>query len=406
MFVFKADRKHKRSANEAILISDSEDEKGLMSAPSESSKGTSLVPSSRYGSLTSAASSSHGIFSRNLSEDISSLAGPKLIASGFSPLIQAPHSDVDMVLMTEALPCSEGGHILPNITQDSAIILQPHAPSSIHTNVSTSSDMERDNAHDGNKLPKARPTFPRTNEELTAPMAVRNTSSTVPNVESAMPILGSNWQSMQLQKLGPPGLLEKVFVSDCDDAFNEVESLDGTSSDDDRPIALAKAVATPLRELLPRRPHLDLNDSDSDTLGPPMASRDTQVPLSVRPDNDTPTSVTGYRVKTRIRQRRSESTDSNSERQPSALFSQPPKAAPKRLPKSGYSMLSANRATFKGPRVASSSSTDRTGASSTILPKAANGKARRVLVPETPDLPLTTISMRADANFLDRNQEY
>jgi hypothetical protein len=394
-FVFRTDRKHRRNANEAILISDSKDEQGPMSGPSESSKETSLVPSSRCGSLTSAASSSHEIFPRSLSENMS-LAGPKLIASGFAPLIDVPHSDV--YLKTP----SEGGYLLPNVTQDSAINLQPHAPSSIYIDVNTSSDMGCDSTQDGNKLSKARPTFPRTNEEPSAPMAVQNTSSTAPNVESDMPISGSNWRNMNL---GPPGPLEKAFVSDCDDAFSEAESLNSTSSDDDRPIALAKAVATPLRGLLPRRPHLDLNDSDSDTLGRSAASRDTQVPLSIRPDNDAPTSVTGHRVKTRIMQQRFESTDYNIERQPSPLFSQSQKTAPKRPPKSG-SLLPVNHAKFNRPRVASSSSTDRTGASSTILPKAANGRARRVLVPETPDLPLTTISMRADANFLDRNQEH
>src|ERR1700723_1574447 len=99
----------------------------------------------------------------------------------------------------------------------------------------------------------------------------------------------------------PPGLLGRAFASDFEEASSEPESQHATSSDDDRPLVLAKAIATPLRELLPRRGHhLDTDASDSDVSDSPAAGRDVESPLSLirrrRLENEAPAPVTGRRL--------------------------------------------------------------------------------------------------------------
>lgn len=56
-----------------------------------------------------------------------------------------------------------------------------------------------------------------------------------------------------------------------------------------------------------------------------------------------------------------------------------------------------------GPRLSSGSTVSTS--SSALLPKVPHGRARRVLVPSSPGLPVATISMRADAQFIDPERQ-
>jgi hypothetical protein len=276
--------------------------------------------------------------------------------------------------------------------------------------VNSSSDMDYDSFVNGgqhDESPLGRYSQLQTNEEQFDPTAIRNSSSfTSPEVENILSPSASTRQGMPSLNPGLPGLLEKIFASDFEEASSEAESRHETSSDEDRPFALAKAIATPLRELM-RRParNLDINGSDSDASdsleGQNVAFNLFSTGLR-RLENDAPTSFIGRR----IRRQYSESSDGDDDKEPSPSPSSRSKEPVRRFSNMGLPVRSTNHEAHNRALVASSSGTDRTKASSTSLPKAPNGKARRVLVPETPSLPLVTISMRADANFLDRNKEH
>ncbi|KIM91014.1 hypothetical protein PILCRDRAFT_160183 [Piloderma croceum F 1598] len=393
-----------RNVFEAIIISDSEDDQGAVSAPSESSRGADWELSSRDGYLAQNSTfSSATSLSCGSSVDLCMLK-PELIASGspgkrsfvhVSDSITNPSSNVDVIPLEEAQAPSGSGPT------------QQKTPTYI--DVDSYSDVNYDSFVDSGQHdapPLGRHSKPQANEEQFNPTAIRNSSSfTSPEVENISPPSASTRQGVPSLNNGPPGLLETIFASDFEEASSEAESRHETSSDDDRPFALAKAIATPLRELM-RRPARSLyfNRSDSDA-SDSLADQNITFNLFStgrrRSENDAPTSITGRR----IRRQHSESSDGDDDKEPSPSPSDRSKEPVRPLSNMRLAVRSSNHEAHNRPLVASSS-TDRTKASSTSLPKAPNGKARRVLVPETPSLPLVTISMRADANFLDRNKEH
>jgi len=428
--IFSASRTNHESgknASEAIMISDSEDDHGPISAPSESSKGTDSAFSSRDGSLAlPSASSSATSLLRGLSDDSSCLK-PELMASGFprkmslvdvsDSMVNLKSSDEGMLMLEEASIPSESGLTSQKTAQNTTKIVRLRAYSPFYTDVEPSSDMGCDGTHDNghrNESPlECRPQS-QANEELNNPTTFRDPSSSAPpEVGDTIPHSVSTRQGMQSPNHGPPGLLEKVFASDFEEASSEADSQHEGSSDDDHPFALAKAIATPIRELLSRPAHrLDFNDSNSNASDSLAADRDVESTQSYtrrhRSENYAPASLSRRRpsFKKRGRRQPSESTDGEDDREPSpSLSSQSEEPSRRRLSDAILALRSTDHETANGP-VASFLGTIRTEASSTSLPKAANGKARRVLVPETPDLPLATISMRADANFLDRSKEF
>jgi hypothetical protein len=395
-----------RNVFEAIIISDSEDDQGTISAPSESSRGADRELSSRDGPLAQNSSFSSATSLSRGSSDDTCILQPELIASGnpdkrffvdASDYIMKPSSNMDVTPLEETQPPSGSGPT------------QQKAPTHIY--IDSSSDVDYDSFVDSGRhdeLPLESHSKPQANEEQINPTAIRNSSSfTSPEVENILsPSANSPHQGIPSLNKGPPGLLEKIFASDFEEASSEAESRHEPSSDDDRPFALAKAIATPLRELM-RRPRrsLNFNGSDSDASDSLAGQNVTFNLFSTGPrrsENDAPKSITGRR----IRQQHSESSDGDDDKEPSPSPSDRSKKPVRRFSNMGLAARSSNHEAHNRPLVTSPSGTDRTKASSTSLPKAPNGKARRVLMPETSSLPLVTISMRADANFLDRNKEH
>lgn len=208
-----------------------------------------------------------------------------------------------------------------------------------------------------------------------------------------------------------PGLLEKAFASDFYGESSEVDVQHDSSSDDDRPVALAKAIPSPLRCLHmqpPNWPHSTNSDydtadgGDSDLSYPPGRKIDSGVHRE-RPYSSAGRRRTGSEDASSPRSRSTSgepprreyynSSDGDEESDGGHALSNLPKERARRLAKAALSNL------------ITTTRTKRTEQTSTTLPKAANAKARRILVPKSTRLPLVTISMRADANFLDRNKQ-
>lgn len=200
------------------------------------------------------------------------------------------------------------------------------------------------------------------------------------------------------------GMLARVFDSDYEES-SEIESHHEPSSDDERlrtPV-LARAVATPLRELTSGGDEdVNANGSDSSTNlhDSDEEARGWSHPLSHRLRvNDREKDVRNpYRIRSgverQIRRHRSGSGEDNElEAQDSQTFSRSNDTSRGSEDSVMTQRFRHNGADFNGHR-------------STTLPKAANARARRILVHDNIKLPLVTISMRADVNFLDRTKFY
>jgi hypothetical protein len=388
------------SPSDAILVSDSEVDHGCSESSSTGTREGSLF-------LTLASPSSNA---SSLPVDPSSLTQSEMTSSGFSrkaPLGFVSDSTVNSTpaIIPEEWPSPLRHGLTLQKIQDPESISQPLT---LSPKVDSSSDMDCDNTTDDqySDSPMTLLPCPLTNEGPSNPVNGRNPSYVIP---------ASTPKAAQSRSRRPPGLLAKVFASDQEGASSESESQHETSSDEDHPLVLDKAIATPMRELLPRPAcFLDFDGSDSDSSDPDpgTAHRNASSPLPSirrhRSESNTPTPLTRYRsdCRERGRRQRSNSSDSGLDRVPSpASLSQSQKRWHGHTLNAGLSLRSADHKTASRLSV-TSPDTDRTEASSVTIPKAANGKARRILAPETPGLPLATISMRADANFLDRNKEH
>jgi hypothetical protein len=393
LFAFRTNEKTGRNASDAIIILDSDDDPG--NASSFFPLKGSYSSSSRDGSVALVRTSS----------PISSVLRRSPSLGKFELAISAKTSPSDVssstlgvcsdIVIEQALP---SGHYttFQEATRGLVKTLPSPMASPIYVDVDLSSDMDCNNSPTGDehkKLTVAKMPYLQPNDEPINPIVID--SSTV--VSDALPPPTSARQGTQLQSHNLPGLLEKVFAVDFEETSSDAESQQDTSSDDDQPFPLDKGVAIHVRKLLPGPAHrADLHESDSDGFNTSAIDHDVELPFSsTRCRSSPPISLTRRPLSSRKRtEQYSESSDDDNLMERCA-------SSPNRFEESAPRRVTVN-GTINGTPLA----IDRTEASSTSLPKAANGKARRILVPETVGLPLATISMRADANFLDCNKTH
>lgn len=162
-----------------------------------------------------------------------------------------------------------------------------------------------------------------------------------------------------------------------DDYSSDADSNE-TSSEDERLPALSKAVPTPLRELGPQAMRQDRHegdnfvhsDSDDASLEESRTAHTASKQSSLPPRRPNSTGTTTRKRNTVISSRRGRDAD--------------------------------DQPTIQVPPISSSLS-----AAVTInLPKAPHGRARRILTPRDENIPLVTISMRADVNYIDRSKPH
>ena len=167
-----------------------------------------------------------------------------------------------------------------------------------------------------------------------------------------------------------------------DDDYSSDEDFHEPSSEDERLPALSEAIPIPLRELGTHTVHQDHHEEDN-----PIDSDSDDVYVEGTRNAHT---ITGSAFnQSSLPRRHPINTSTTTRKRSDAILSQ-----------------QGRKTTYQASTQVPPNSLSLSAAITTNLPKSAHGKARRILAPRDDNLPLVTISMRADINYIDHSKPY